>query len=97
MPAIARLGDPCGGAIVASATKMTVNGLPVALGPAVIAGEPVAGDPIDGHGDSPHSNAELVQGSSKLTCEGRPVCVVGHAASCGHTITVGSGNARAPL
>ena len=97
MPAIARDGDLCGGAIQATATKMRVNGLPVALGPAVIGGAPVPGDPIVDHGDGPHSSAKLVQGSPKLRCEGRPVCVVGHAASCSHTISEGSPNARPPL
>lgn len=86
MPAIARHNDVVGGGgIIATATKMTVNGRPVAL----------LGDSVTDHGDGAHSSATLVAGSAKITCEGRPVVLVGHAASCGHTVSSGSGNATA--
>lgn len=82
---IARMGDPCGGTIIASATKMTVNGLAVAL----------LGDSVSPHGDSPHSNATLVQGSPKITVENKAVVVVTNAASCGHAVSGGAANAKA--
>lgn len=86
MPSIARHEDPCGGGkIIASATKMTVNGKPVAL----------LLDKVADHGSGPHNSAALVTGSPKLTCEGKRVVRVGDGASCGHTVTAGSSNATA--
>lgn len=95
MPGIARNGDTCGGTIEATATKMTVNGRAVALGPGVVNGVPGSGDSVTDHGDNAHNSATLVAGSAKITCEGRPVVLVGHAASCGHAVSSGSGNATA--
>ena len=85
MPAVARDGDLCGGAIVATATATAVNG----LAPARI------GDAVEPHGDPPHDSATMVEGSATVLVEGVGVCRVGDAASCGHTITTGSPNVAA--
>lgn len=82
MPAIARNGDICGGAISATATKTTVNDQPVAR----------IGDQVASHGDSPHDSAVMVEGSSTVIVEGIGVCREGDAASCGHTIELGAGS-----
>lgn len=50
----------------------------------------VKGDRVKSHGDSPHSNAVMVEGSSWFTWNGIPVVFEGHKASCGHAST-GSG------
>jgi len=50
----------------------------------------VKGDRVASHGDSPHSSAVMVEGSSWFTWNGIPVVFEGHKASCGHTST-GSG------
>ena len=80
VPLVARHGDPCGGTILATATKTFVNGIPVAR----------LGDRVTAHGDGPHANATLVQASTTVFAEGIQVCRVGDAASCGHVITSGS-------
>jgi len=77
MPAIARDGDLCGGAIIATATKTKVNG----LAPARI------GDLVAPHGD--HVGAKMLTGSTTVIVEGKGVCRVGDAADCGHTIEEG--------
>lgn len=47
----------------------------------------VKGDRVAGHGDSPHNNAVMVEGSSWFTWNGIPVVFEGHKASCGHSST----------
>jgi uncharacterized Zn-binding protein involved in type VI secretion len=85
MPGIARLGDPCGGTIIATAIRTLVNSLPVAR----------LGDQITPHGDSPHDSAVLIEASSTVFAEGIPVCRLGDAASCGHTISGASTDTNA--
>lgn len=55
----------------------TINGNPIV----------VLDDRIEGHGDSPHNNARMVEGSSVFTINGKPVVLEGHRASCGHVST----------
>lgn len=54
-----------------------------------IEGQPVVlkGDPVASHGDSPHSSATMVEGSSWFSWNGVPVVVEGKKASCGHVST----------
>lgn len=85
MPNVARHGDPCGGSIIATAIKTTVNGLAIAR----------LGDPVTSHGDSPHNSAVLVQASSTVFAEGIAICRVGDLASCGHAISSGSPDCHA--
>lgn len=80
MPAVARNGDPCGGTIVATATTVRVNGLPIAL----------VTDEVTSHGENQHAGATLQLGSSTVRAEGRPVCRQGDPATCGHTISSAS-------
>ena len=88
MPAVARLGDTSshGGTIITSATKEYINGILVAR----------VGDqhscPIPGHGVT-----AILTGSSKFTCEGAAVAVVGSVCGCGAIINSGSPNTNAPL
>jgi uncharacterized Zn-binding protein involved in type VI secretion len=79
MPSSALVGVDSAGAVIVGAInkKLTVGGKACA----------VVGDKVAGHGKSPHSGPVMVQGSSKLTVDGIPVCLRGHLASCGHTAT----------
>jgi len=83
MPGIAVVGkDTAGGKQLGGGqSKLTVGGALVV----------VLGDPIESHGKSPHNGATMVQASSKFTVQGKPVCLAGHAASCGHA-TSGQAN-----
>ncbi len=47
----------------------------------------VVGSPVASHGDSPHRNATMIQGSDFVFIEGIPVCIQGSLASCGHMAT----------
>lgn len=58
-------------------TRFRINGVPVVL----------LGDPIQSHGNSPHNNAVMVEGSSLFRIGGVPVVLEGHKASCGHVTT----------
>lgn len=55
----------------------------------------VIGDQVAGHGQSPHSNPTMVQGSSNVKSWNIGVCRSGDLASCGHTGTPGSPNVYA--
>lgn len=77
---VARLGDSCGGTIIATAVTTLVNGLPVAR----------IGDSITPHGKPPHTAAVITSGNPQYLVEGIPVARIGDSASCGHTITSGS-------
>jgi uncharacterized Zn-binding protein involved in type VI secretion len=82
MPAVARQGDACGsGVIIASYRGLTVDGVPVAC----------LGDRVSPHGKGKHKSAVLTQASADYTVAGLGVCRIGDMASCGHTITSGSG------
>lgn len=77
MPSVALVGvDSAGGVITGpGASKLTIDGIKASL----------LGDTVSSHGDSPHRNARMVQGSGKLRVGGIPVVLQGHSASCGHT------------
>jgi uncharacterized Zn-binding protein involved in type VI secretion len=77
---IARHGDICGGAIIATATKTFVNGKKVAR----------IGDRVTSHGTGGHSGAVMIEGSTDVFAEGIGVCRYGDAASCGHRVTTTS-------
>lgn len=63
-----------GGTIRPTQTQVRWNGQPVA----------VVGCPVDGHGQTPHNNPRMVQGSGVMRINGVPVCLAGHKASCDH-------------
>lgn len=79
MPGITIKGaDSAGGVQLAGGQgEFTVNGQPVV----------VLGDPVAGHGNAPHSGPVMVEGSSWMTWNGKPVVRAGHKASCGHATT----------
>lgn len=79
---IARNGDTCGGAIIATATKTFVNGILVAR----------LGDAVETHGTGPHAAATMVEASSTIFAEGIAVCRQGDHASCGDSVTTYSPN-----
>ena len=54
----------------------------------------VLGDRVASHGDSPHSNATMIEASSTVFINGKGVCRAGDRASCGHSVT-GSSDAFA--
>lgn len=80
MPACARLGDPAGGPITATATTVLVNGVPVAR----------LGDPVVPHGIGPHAVAVIVGASMNVEAEGIAVTRLGDSASCGDSVSGGS-------
>lgn len=84
MPGCARMGDPAGGLVVATAATVRVNGLLVAR----------FGDAVTPHGDSPHDGAVLVGASGTVKAEGIRVSRVGDAASCGDSVSAGSGDVQ---
>lgn len=47
----------------------------------------VVGDAVAGHGEAPHDNPVMIQGSSFITINGIPACREGDSASCGHAAT----------
>jgi uncharacterized Zn-binding protein involved in type VI secretion len=51
------------------------------------AGVAVIGDRVAHHGPNVHRAAVMVQGSSFVRINGKPVCREGHLASCGHPAT----------
>ncbi|AEH03611.1 PAAR motif of membran proteins [Pseudomonas phage PhiPA3] len=79
MPAVGRIGIAVAGGTVLGpgALKLRIGG--------IVATQ--LGDQIRGHGNGSHNNARMVQGSTKLRVQGIPICKVGDAASCGHTLT----------
>lgn len=75
--------DIAGGPIIgALAPSVIVNGKPVA----------VVGAAVAGHGKPPHAAPVMVQGSSNIFAEGKRVCATGDTASCGHPLVNGSSN-----
>lgn len=87
MPAVARVGvDSAGGVITGPGeSSVLVNGSPISL----------IGDSVASHGDSPHSSATIVSGSSTVKAGGVGVVRVGDSASCGHTVSGGSSDVNA--
>ncbi len=83
MPGIARVNlDTAGGTIVgALAPTVFVNGKPIA----------VKGAAVAGHGTAAHAGPVMAQHSATVFAEGIPVCRRGDQATCGHPAT-GSGN-----
>lgn len=63
-----------GGIINGSGPRITVLSIPVVR----------LGDSVQAHGDSPHRNAHMVEGTPRVTIAGMSVCFEGHVASCGH-------------
>lgn len=80
----ARVGvDAVGGVIVGPGSPNTyVNGIPWAL----------MGDAVAPHGKGRHAGPTLMTGSSNVYANGIRVCRLGDLATCGHTISSGSGN-----
>ncbi len=48
------------------------------------------GSTIAPHGNGPHQNATMIEGTSKFIVDGIQVCRVGDMASCGHALEGGS-------
>tara|TARA_R110000824_G_scaffold385115_1_gene579288 strand:- start:91 stop:354 length:264 start_codon:yes stop_codon:yes gene_type:complete len=85
MPGVTRAyQDTAGNVILRGASNVLINGLPVAL----------RGAPVAGHGKSPHSGPIIIASSSTVYANGIGVVRQGDAASCGHTDT-GSPNVMA--
>lgn len=86
MPGVSRVNsDTAGGTIIgALAPSVRVNGQPVA----------VVGAQVAGHGDAPHNNPTMATGSGTVSAGGIAVCRAGDAATCGHAAS-GSANVRA--
>lgn len=80
MSAAARDGDVAGGAISATQGLVTTDGLALV----------VVGDPVAFHGGGTHVAATMAAGSAVVTIDGKAVCRVGDAATCGHTVAAGS-------
>ena len=73
--------DKAGGIILGGSTTVSIDGFPVAL----------QGNKILSHGDNPHKDAVVVNGSSQFVVEGIPVCVSGMSkGTCGHPATSSS-------
>lgn len=83
MPGVSRVGvDAAGGTIVGNlAPTVFVNGAPVA----------VLGAAVAGHGVAPHAAPVMAQASSTVYANGIAICRAGDAASCGH-VASGSSN-----
>jgi uncharacterized Zn-binding protein involved in type VI secretion len=72
--------DIAGGKVTATATKLTVGGIPVLR----------VTDAVESHGLGAHAAAVMAVGSSALMVEGLFVCRMGNIASCGDAV-IGSG------
>lgn len=79
---VGRVGvDAAGGTVVGiMAPTVIVNGKPIVC----------VGAAVAGHGLPPHSSPVMATGSVTVTAEGIPICGLGDAASCGHTLMPGS-------
>lgn len=77
MSQISLVGESSAGGMIVGPgdPTFTVEGKPVS----------VVGDVVMPHGLSPHNAPVMVQGSSWLTWNGKPVVVSGCMASCGHS------------
>ena len=86
MPGVSRVGvDSAGGTIIGNLVpSVTVNGAPIA----------VMGAAVAGHGLPPHASPVMVGHSGTVTAGGIPICRAGDAASCGHPAS-GSSNVSA--
>jgi len=84
MKGVGRVGvDSAGGTIIGVlAPNVIVNGSPIVL----------VGAAVTGHGVGVHASPTMAEGSSTVFVNGIPVCRTGDAASCGHTLSAGSGN-----
>lgn len=71
-------------------------GAGIVIGPGAVTvrvqGAPLSliGDKVSPHGSGAHANAYMIQGSMKVRVGGRPVCRVGHQASCADPMISGS-------
>lgn len=81
MPAAARIGDTAGGAILTTTQSF------VRIGGVFWA---QTGATIASHGSGSHVAATLNQGSTFVSIDGVAPSLVGHTATCGHTVTNGS-------
>jgi uncharacterized Zn-binding protein involved in type VI secretion len=82
MPGICRnTTDSAGGALIASQSKVKVNGAAVV----------VHGDDVTGHGVGLHAGPTMIAGSNNVFIGGVAVCNAGDLATCGHAAS-GSSN-----
>ena len=81
MSFVAGIGISIAGGVITDPgyPRVIVGGVPVS----------VLYDNVAPHGLGEHSSAVMIQGSVRVTAGGRPVCRVGDAASCGHTVENG--------
>jgi uncharacterized Zn-binding protein involved in type VI secretion len=81
MPKAALKGTSiAGGPVTSGASKTKIEGIAPAR----------KSDTIQGHGDSPHSNPIIAEGSGKCNIEGKPAARVGDSASCKHALSGGA-------
>jgi uncharacterized Zn-binding protein involved in type VI secretion len=76
MPIVGVDQDVAGGAVTATATRMTVGSKLVLR----------LGDPVAPHGTGVHATAVMAEASARLIVEGLGVCRLGDLASCGHAL-----------
>lgn len=78
MPSVGKVGVSTAGGIITGpgAPTVLVEGVPIAC---VL-------DDVAFHGVVPHDFAFIVQGSTTVKAEGKPVTFVGCLASCGHAV-----------
>ena len=69
-----------GGSVTSGASKTNIEGIAPAR----------KSETIQGHGDSPHSNPIIAEGSGKCNIEGKPAARVGDSASCKHALSGGA-------
>ena len=50
----------------------------------------VATDQVAPHGEPPHTSSFVINGSTRVFAEGKPITLVGSATTCGHPIIFGS-------
>ena len=82
MPSASKVGESIAGGLVLG------PGAPTVLTEASTTS--TIGDEIMSHGIGEHSSAEMVEASETVFAEGKPVCRVGDAASCGHVVDNGA-------
>lgn len=87
MSAILTNGDPAGGPIIASQTRVRINGKAIVR----------VGDAVIPHDSStPHTNPNtMVTPTSHVRIDGVAICVAGALATCGHVGTATQGDIKA--
>jgi len=78
------------------AKQFSMVGPGMVMGPCAVTvfceGMPVSliGDSVSPHGEPPHTNSFIVNGSFTVAAEGKFVARVGSTTSCGHSVSFGA-------